>query len=226
MLQLFEIAKTCKSGDRFISILNGIDLNISKTEFVAIMGSSGAGKSTLLHIMGLLDLDFNGEYSIDGHLVNNLSETRAARYRNRFFGFVFQSFNLIPYKTAAENVALPLLYKNVPHRERSAAASGLLVRVGLKNRQSHYPDQLSGGEQQRVAIARALATQPKVVLADEPTGALDSRTTVEILKLFREINRSGVAVVIVTHEQEVAERCDRIIHLKDGVIEKDSSNNV
>ena len=226
MLQLFEIAKTCKSGDRFISILNGIDLNISKTEFVAIMGSSGAGKSTLLHIMGLLDLDFNGEYSIDGHLVNNLSETRAARYRNRFFGFVFQSFNLIPYKTAAENVALPLLYKNVPHRERSAAASGLLVRVGLKNRQSHYPDQLSGGEQQRVAIARALATQPKVVLADEPTGALDSRTTVEILKLFREINRSGVAVVIVTHEQEVAERCDRIIHLKDGVIEKDSNNNV
>ncbi|WP_419658681.1 putative ABC transporter, ATP-binding protein [Desulfosarcina variabilis str. Montpellier] len=226
MLQLFEIAKTCKSGDRFISILNGIDLNISKTEFVAIMGQSGAGKSTLLHIMGLLDLDFDGEYWIDGHLVNGLSETKAAKYRNRFFGFVFQSFNLIPFKTAAENVALPLLYKNVPHRDRAKVASGLLTRVGLKNRRSHYPDQLSGGEQQRVAIARALATQPKVVLADEPTGALDSRTTVEIMDLFGEINRSGVAVVIVTHEKEVAECCDRIIHLKDGVIEKDSNNNV
>jgi putative ABC transport system ATP-binding protein len=218
--------KTCKSGNRFISILNGIDLNISPTEFVAIMGTSGAGKSTLLHIMGLLDLDFNGEYRIDGHLVNGLSETRAARYRNRFFGFVFQSFNMIPFKTAAENVSLPLLYKNVPHRQRQPAASTLLARVGLKNRLSHYPDQLSGGEQQRVAIARALATQPKVVLADEPTGALDSRTTLEIMDLFGEINRSGVAVVIVTHEKDVAECCDRIISLKDGVIEKDTNHHV
>ena len=226
MLQLFEIAKTCKSGDRFISILNGIDLNISPAEFVAIMGSSGAGKSTLLHIMGLLDLNFNGEYRIDGHLVNGLSETRAARYRNRFFGFIFQSFNLIPFKTAAENVTLPLLYKNVPHRKRTTIASALLARVGLKDRRSHYPDQLSGGEQQRVAIARALATQPKVVLADEPTGALDSRTTLEIMHLFREINDSGVAVVIVTHEKEVAECCDRIIYLKDGEIEKDIDHHV
>lgn len=176
--------------------------------------------------MGLLDLDFEGEYWIDGHLVNGLSETRAARYRNRFFGFVFQSFNLIPFKTAAEDVSLPLLYKNVPHRQRQPAASALLARVGLKNRQSHYPDQLSGGEQQRVAIARALATHPKMVLADEPTGALDSRTTAEIMDLFGEINRSGVAVVIVTHEKEVAEYCDRIIHLKDGVIEKDTNHHV
>lgn len=226
MLQLDKIAKACKSGERFISILNGIHLEICFAELVAIMGPSGAGKSTLLHIMGLLDLDYDGEYWIDGQRVKGLSETKAARYRNQFFGFVFQSFNLIPFKTAAENVALPLFYKNVPHRERSTAAGVLLEQVGLKTRKSHFPDQLSGGEQQRVAIARALAAKPKVILADEPTGALDSRTTSEIMHLLREINQSGVAVVIVTHEKEVADCCDRIILLKDGMIEKEINKHV
>jgi putative ABC transport system ATP-binding protein len=221
MLQLSKIEKAYKSGARLVSILNGIHLEIGPDDFVAIMGPSGAGKSTLLHIMGLLDLDYNGEYRIDDQLVNGLSETKAARYRNRFFGFVFQSFNLIPFKTAAENVALPLLYKNVPHRERSTAVSALLERVGLKTRTSHFPDQLSGGEQQRVAIARALAAKPKVILADEPTGALDSHTTVEIMHLLGEINQSGVAVVIVTHEKDVADCCDRIIYLRDGMIERE-----
>lgn len=218
MLTLQNIKKNYLSGDRTIPILQGIDLTIRPGALVSIMGPSGAGKSTLLHIMGLLDLSFDGKYWINGQLIQGLSETNAAHLRNRLIGFIFQSFHLIPFKTAQENVALPLYYQKVTRRKRLKTALEYLDRVGLKTRASHYPAQLSGGEQQRVAIARAMITQPRIILADEPTGALDSRTSQDIMKLFKEINRSEVAVAIITHEKEIATMCDRIINLRDGRI--------
>jgi putative ABC transport system ATP-binding protein len=202
-----------------MEVLKGIDCSIAPGELVAIMGSSGSGKSTLLNVLGLLD-DFDaGTYELDGQDMSGLSEKQAARYRSEFLGFVFQSFNLIGYKTALENVALPLYYQGVPRKERQEKAMRFLEKVGLADWSNHLPNQMSGGQKQRVAIARALIANPRVILADEPTGALDSTTSEDVMELLKEINREGITIVVVTHEHEIAEQCHRIIRLKDGLIE-------
>ncbi len=218
MLRLENISKAYTVGSNRLQVLKGIDLHVAEGELVAIMGSSGSGKSTLLNILGLLDNGDEGRYLLDGTPIENLSETQAARYRSRMLGFVFQSFHLIPFKTAAENVALPLYYQRVGRRKRNRLALEYLDRVGLREWAGHLPSELSGGEQQRVAIARALITQPKVILADEPTGALDSVTSYELIETLQSINAGGVTVVIVTHEHDIAEMAGRVIHLRDGVI--------
>jgi putative ABC transport system ATP-binding protein len=201
-----------------MEVLKGIDCSIAPGELVAIMGSSGSGKSTLLNVLGLLD-DFDaGTYHLDGQDMSGLSEKQAARYRSEFLGFVFQSFNLIGYKTALENVALPLYYQGVKRKERQEKAMRFLEKVGLADWSHHLPNQMSGGQKQRVAIARALIANPRVILADEPTGALDSTTSEDVMELLKEINREGITIVIVTHEHEIAEQCHRIIRLKDGQI--------
>ena len=219
MIKLTNINKSYRMGDNNLHVLKGINLHIREGEMVSIMGSSGSGKSTLLNILGILDNYDSGEYKLASTLVKDLSETQAARYRNQFIGFVFQSFNLVSFKNAMENVALPLYYKGVSRKKRNALALEYLDKMGLRNWANHMPNEMSGGQKQRVAIARALITQPKVILADEPTGALDSATSVEVMNILREINAQGITVIIVTHEKDISEMTQRVIRLRDGVIE-------
>ena len=208
-------------GDSSLHVLKGIDLHVDKGEMVAIMGSSGSGKSTLLNIIGILDELDSGEYTLDGIEIKDLTEKKAAQYRNKFLGFVFQSFNLINYKSAVDNVILPLYYQGIKRIEREKTALDYLDNVGLKNWASHLPSELSGGQKQRVAIARAMVSKPKVLLADEPTGALDSNTSAEVMSLIQKINNSGKTILVVTHEEDIAKMCKRIVKLKDGVIVED-----
>ena len=223
MIHLKGIHKTY-GGASPLHVLKGVDLDIQQGEFVAIMGASGSGKSTLLNILGILDNYDEGEYLLGGTLIRNLSETRAADYRNRMIGFIFQSFNLISFKNAVENVALPLFYQGVSRRRRNQLAMEYLDRLGLRDWAHHYPSELSGGQKQRVAIARALITQPRIILADEPTGALDSHTSLEVMQILKDLHRQGMTIVVVTHESGVAYQTEKIVHIKDGIIERIEEN--
>ena len=221
MLKINNLHKSYKMGESSLHVLKGIDLHVDKGEMVAIMGSSGSGKSTLLNIIGILDELDSGEYILDGIEIKDLNEKKAAQYRNKFLGFVFQSFNLINFKNALENVALPLYYQGLKRRERQEKAMFHLDKVGLKDWSLHLPNELSGGQKQRVAIARALASEPKLLLADEPTGAVDSATSHEIMQFLQQLNNEGKTILIVTHEEDISLMCKRIVRLKDGVIMED-----
>lgn len=223
MIRLTKITKQYRSGADAVQVLREIDLDIVAGELVSIMGSSGSGKSTLLNVLGILDRYDSGSYYLDQRLIGDLRESEAARYRNRFIGFVFQAFNLLSFKTALENVALPLFYQGVARKARHELALQYLERVGLGARAQHLPAELSGGERQRVAVARALITRPKLLLADEPTGALDTRTSYQLMDLFQELNAEGITIVIVTHEHDIAERTRRIVRLRDGRVEDDTA---
>jgi putative ABC transport system ATP-binding protein len=221
LIRLVELNKSYSMGESSLQVLKDVSLDIGAGEFVSIMGSSGSGKSTLLNVLGILDEYDSGEYHLEDRLIRGLSERRAARYRNRFLGFVFQSFNLLPFKTALENVALPLYYQGVSRKARNEKALAYLEKVGLLDRATHLPSELSGGQKQRVAIARALIAEPRLILADEPTGALDSETSYKLMDLLRTINDQGITIVVVTHEADISERTDRKIVLKDGRVEGD-----
>ncbi|MBQ3739743.1 MAG: ABC transporter ATP-binding protein [Bacteroidales bacterium] len=224
MIELKDIHKTYNNGQP-LHVLKGVDLEIGQGEFVSIMGASGSGKSTLLNILGILDNYDEGSYHLDGHLIKGLSEKEAAHYRNKMIGFVFQSFNLISFKTAVENVELPLFYQGVGRKQRRALAMEYLERFGLVDWALYYPNEMSGGQKQRVAIARALITQPRILLADEPTGALDSKTSVDVMELLTKLNREEkVTIIVVTHESGVANCTDKIIHIKDGIIGETTLN--
>lgn len=221
MLTINKLHKSYPIGDRSLHVLKGIDLSVREGEMVAIMGSSGSGKSTLLNIIGMLDEADEGEYILDGVPIKNLTEKKAAIYRNKFLGFIFQSFNLINYKTAQENVSLPLYYQGLKRKERQKMSLFHLEKVGLRDWAEHHPSELSGGQKQRVAIARALAANPKLLLADEPTGALDTKTSYEIMAFLQQLNDEDKTILIVTHEEDIAHMCKRIVRLRDGVIMED-----
>jgi putative ABC transport system ATP-binding protein len=221
LIELHDIRKTYVMGDVQVHALRGVTFSVEEGEFVAIMGSSGSGKSTLMNTLGCLDRPSSGRYVLDGHEVSRLDRDRLAEIRNRTIGFVFQQFNLLARTSAVENVELPLLYAGLPARERLRRATAALERVGLGSRLDHHPNQLSGGQQQRVAIARALVANPRLVLADEPTGNLDSRTSVEVMALLQELGRTGITVVLVTHESDIAEHAARVIVMKDGLVRSD-----
>lgn len=224
LIEVKGVNKTYNNGQP-LHVLKGIDLSVSEGEFVSIMGASGSGKSTLLNILGILDNYDSGEYRIDGRLIKDLTETQAAAYRNRLIGFMFQSFNLIGFKTAVENVELPLFYQGVSRKLRHERAMEYLSRLGIADWAAHYPNEMSGGQKQRVAIARALVTNPRIVLADEPTGALDSRTSEEVMQILGRLNREdGVTIIVVTHESGVANCTDKIVHIKDGIIGRIEDN--
>ena len=222
VIRLRNLHKSYVVGHNRLHVLKGIDLDVAQGELVSIMGASGSGKSTLMNLIGLLDRYDDGEYTLDGVDMGGLSETKAAQYRSRFVGFVFQSFHLIAFKNAAENVALPLYYQGMPRKERNRLALEYLDKVGLADRAEHLPSELSGGQQQRVAIARALIARPKVLLADEPTGALDSATSRDVMRVLQRVQDDGVTVVIITHERDIAHMTDRIVHLVDGRIDWDA----
>jgi len=225
MIEIKNLHKSYHMGKNSLHVLKGINFTVSEGEMVSIMGSSGSGKSTLLNILGILDEADEGTYNLDGTLIKNLNEKLAARYRNKFLGFIFQSFNLINYKSALENVAMPLYYQGVKRNIRVEKAMHYLEKVGLADWASHLPNELSGGQKQRVAIARALASDPKVLLADEPTGALDTKTSYEVMELIQGINDEGKTILIVTHEDDIAHMTKRIVNLKDGIIIDDSVVN-
>jgi putative ABC transport system ATP-binding protein len=221
LIELEEVSRVYATGDVEVRALDGVSLTIASGEFVAVMGQSGSGKSTLMNVLGCLDKPTGGRYMLAGREVSRLSKTELADVRSRTLGFVFQNFNLLPRTSALENVELPLMYQGVRARERHARASEALDRVGLAPRSGHHPNQLSGGQQQRVAIARALVTQPRVILADEPTGNLDSRTSLEVMALFQALGAQGITIILVTHEPEVAEFASRVVVVKDGRVRSD-----
>jgi len=221
MIRIENLHKSYPIGNRSLHVLKGLNFTVEEGELVAIMGSSGSGKSTLLNILGMLDNYDEGSYTLGDVLIKKMDETKAAKYRNKFLGFVFQSFNLINYKNALENVVLPLYYQGVSRKEREEKALKYLDDVGLKEWANHLPTELSGGQKQRVAIARAMVTEPKLLLADEPTGALDSKTSKEVMDLIQKINKAGKTILVVTHEEDIAQMCSRIVRLKDGVIVED-----
>ena len=221
MIRIENLHKSYPMGNRSLHVLKGLNFTVEEGELVAIMGSSGSGKSTLLNILGMLDNYDDGSYTLGDVLIKKMDETKAAKYRNKFLGFVFQSFNLINYKNALENVVLPLYYQGISRKEREEKALKYLDDVGLKEWANHLPTELSGGQKQRVAIERAMVGEPKVLLADEPTGALDSKTSKEVMDLIQKINKAGKTILVVTHEEDIAQMCSRIVRLKDGVIVED-----
>jgi putative ABC transport system ATP-binding protein len=224
LIDIKQIKRDFQLGSETINVLKGIDLQINKGEYVALMGPSGSGKSTLMNLLGCLDTPTSGNYILNGNDVSQMHDDDLAEIRNKEIGFVFQTFNLLPRTTALDNVALPMIYAGYSKTERNERASEVLTQVGLSDRMDHQPNQLSGGQRQRVAVARALVNKPSIILADEPTGNLDSKTSVEIMKLFGEIHAAGNTVILVTHEEDIAEYAHRIIRLRDGLIESDKLN--
>ena len=223
LIELSDVTKYYEMGDQTVRALDGITMTIEKNEYIAFIGSSGSGKSTMLNILGCLDRPTNGQYHLNNNNVENLDQNELSEIRNLEIGFIFQSFNLLPRATALGNVMQPLIYRNIPLRKRKEMANQALERVNLADRADHLPNQLSGGQRQRVAIARALVTHPSILLADEPTGNLDSKTTIEIMRLFDELQSEGHTIIMVTHEDEIASHCNRIVEMKDGKIFSDST---